>query len=536
MATSWTQAAQTAVGLLRVAFPSAGWRRWVEPAVAVTGPALDRWAGRTPAPDPTAVVDAELAVLRQRAAPASRYLQEEGSTPDTDCFSCSSAHLATLAGALRRAAQAAQQAGTCDPECQKWLALAVQEPGILLEHDWPDTKRWPAAQQAVVDRYRPQVAAFQQALLGGDEAAAQRQALLLAAAGLKEATRFTRGGDPVDHPEVERRRQRAEQHLATAERLSVTTFDDATYARLRRLRQAVGNQVATGDDLVRVAAEADTLARAVTADAWRTWDGARLQVLADQADALHRAYVADRRAYAERVLRAVRKQYEDVDTRIPDALATSFLEDAPDGADLRPLLGATPATERAIANLLRLEAARRVPVRVEPLPPLIENGRYVGPILGAYYPAGDVLYLGPQVLSEDAQDVATVAEETAHSLLHNTRCDIYPPQNLSYEEIPEEREAKAAVLLALLKAGVPFETDTGRRIDPAQVRVQADAALAQMDPVMRHRATWAADIMAQAIAGHVREAAAAALACPTTAPPASRIGPPLPPEEAFTHA
>jgi|GEM_PF-1455236 len=544
---SWADPARQAVGLLRTAFPNAPWLRWVEPAVAFSAPALDRLTQqrnqRETLPDRKALLDAERELLARYlsppsapapagSAPSSRYLREEGKTSvDTDCFSCSSAHLAGLAGALHQAAKAAEQAGTCDPACQKWLTLAAQEPGILLEHDWPEGKQWPGVQQAVVDQYRPQVEAFHQTLLGGDDAAAQRQALLLAAAGLKEATRFTRSGDPLDHPEVEARRRRAEQYLATAERLDVTAFDDDTFTRLRRLRQAVSNAINTPEDLVRVAGEADQVARTAAQAAFAQRTPAEIRALAEQAQALHAAYTADRQRYADRLLHAVRKQYEDINTQIPDDLARSFLEDQPDGTDLRPLLGATPATERAIANLLRLEAARRVPVRVEPLPPLIENGRYVGQILGAYYPAGDVLYLGPQVFSEDAQDVATVAEETAHSLLHNRRCDIYPPLDVPYEQIPEEREAKAAVLLALLKAGVPFETDTGRRIDPAQVRVQADTALAQMDPVMRHRAEWAADIMAQAVAGHVREAAAAATACPATAPTtAGRIGPPLPEE------
>jgi len=467
-------------------------------------------------------------------APTSQYLREEGkASVDTDCFSCSSAHLATFAGALDRAAQAAQQAGHCDADCQQWLALAVQEPGILLEHDWPATKQWPPDQQAVVDRYRPQVEALLHQVL--DPA---RQDVLLAAAGLKEATRFTRAGDPIDHPEVEARRLQAEERLTLAERRNLGAWDDATATAIRRLRQQVSNGITDPEALKQVAQQADQVAQQAVAPWLAQQDPQRLRTLADQARALHQAYAADRRRFAATpapaapVFHRVAKVYEDVDTRIPEELAHSFLADGPD-TDLPALVGATPETEQAIHNLLRLEAARQVPVRIAPLPPVVAGGTVQGQILGAYDPQDDLVLLGPQVWGEDPEHVATVAEETAHSLLHNRRCDIYPPPcpDTPYLEIPEEREAKAATLLALVAAGIPFETTSGRRIDPQRVRAAAAQALAQMDPLMRSRAVWAADILTRAIQGDITGAAAAAQACPRTlaeAPAVPAAGGPTP--------
>jgi hypothetical protein len=525
---SWLQVGAQAGQLLSQAFPQAGWARGAALAAYWAGVAADQFTRRRAAaerPDPLAALEAERQVLARylqpAPAPASQYLREEGkASVDTDCFSCSSAHLATFAGALDRAAQAAQQAGHCDADCQQWLALAVQEPGILLEHDWPADKRWPPDQQAVVDRYRPQVEGLLRQVL--DPA---RQDVLLAAAGLKEATRFTRAGDPIDHPEVEARRLKAEERLTLAERRNLGAWDDATATAIRRLRQQVSNGITDPEALKQVAQQADQVAQQAVAPWLAQQDPQRLRTLADQARALHQAYAADRRRFAQTQagsapsprFHRVQKVYEDVDTRIPEELAHSFLADGPDAA-LPPLVGATPETEQAIHNLLRLEAARQVPVRIAPLPPVVVDGAVQGQILGAYDPQDDLVLLGPQVWGEDPEHVATVAEETAHSLLHNRRCDIYPPPtpDTPYLEIPEEREAKAATLLALVAAGIPFETTSGRRIDPRRVRAAAAQALSQMDPLMRSRTVWAADILTRAIQGDIAGAAAAAQACPRT--------------------
>lgn len=543
---NWTTAADQAIGLLSGIAPAAPWTKVAGAAMAIAGRGMDLYTHRRvraeKPPSALDLLDQEHALLQRHleGAPApfrpvagqtSRYLAEEGKPVESDCFNCASSHLAALAGALHQAATAAERAGSCDDRCQQWLRLAVQEPGILLEHDWPTDKTWPADQQAVVDRYRPQVESILQASLGSDAIREQRRLIQLSAAGLKEATRFTKSGDPVDHPEVEARRLRAEQQLANAERLDVTAFDGPVADDLRHLRQHVSGGITDPAALKDAADRADRIAQAVNAPVFAHQDPATLRALAQQAETLHQQFAADRRQHAaalpvgrteaapDPVFARVAKAYEDVDTRIPDELAKSFLEDpAAPPADLRSLLGATPETERAIGNLLRLEAARKVPVRIEELPPVLAEGQVEGLILGAYYPAGDAVYLGPQIWSEDAQDVATVAEETAHSLLHNRRCDIYPPMDVPYLEIPEEREAKAATLLALLATGVPFETDTGRRIAPGTVRHDADQALTAMDPLMRSRTTWAADILTRAIGGDVAGAAAQAAACPTTLP------------------
>lgn len=541
---SWTGASDQMVGILAGVLPASPWTRALGAAVAISGRGLDMFARRRnrmeASPGLGDLLDREEALLHQylgdAPAPAkattpptgqtSRYLAEEGKPVDTDCFNCASAHLAALAGALHQAATAAEQHGTCDDTCQSWLRLAVQEPGILLEHDWPPDKQWPADQQAVVEQYRPQVEALLRGSLGNDDTTDQRLLIQLAAAGLKEGTRFTKSGDPIDHPEVEVRRLRAEQQLASAERLDVTAFEGPVADNLRHLRQQVSGNITDSQSLVVAAAVADRIAQTANAPAFAQQDPATLRALAHRANTLHEEFAAARRHHGApaQVFTRTGKAYEDVDTRIPDVLAQSMLGDdpeappAPAGGSLLPLLGATPQTEAAMHHLLRLDAARRVPVRIEELPTVIDNGRYAGQILGAYYPGEHAILLGPQVFAEDPEDVNTVLEETAHSLLHNRQCDIYPPMDVPYLDIPEEREAKAATLLAILSTGLPSETDTGRPIPAGTVRKETDAALANMDPLMRSRTTWAADILTRAIQGDIAGAAAQAAACPKTLP------------------
>jgi hypothetical protein len=525
MPTTWTEVGDHAAGLVRALAPESPIFAAVGTVFAMSGRGADFWQRRTatrtartrPEHD---VLDAQIAWLRRRttASAPSRYLSEEGHpTDDTDCFNCASAHLAAWAGSLQQAATAAERAGTCDATCTRWWTLAQQEPGILLEHDWPADKTWPADQQAVIDHFRPQVAELWAAGWSGDTTTG---AVLLAqaAAGLKEATRFTRSGDPVTHPEVERRRLAAEQALASAERLDVTAWDAKTSKALRRLRQQVSGGIVDNTTLVQAAAAADTLAVQVSATQAAQLTPAQLRTWADQAQTLHQQLAAARRDAAPRVL--ARRLFEDVDTRIPHELVESLADvtspTTPD-ANVRPFLGATPATEQAITNLLKLEAARGVPVRIEELPTVIEDGEYAGQVLGAYIPRENAILLGPQLWSEDAGDVNTTMEEVAHSLLHNRSCDIYhPAPGTPYEDIPEEREAKAAVLLALLATGLPVETDTGAVIPPRELAQDVQHDLAGMDPLMRHRAHWAAAILTQAVQGDITGAAQAAVACPRT--------------------
>lgn len=546
---SWAVAADQAVGMLHGLAPANPWMRAAGVALAIGGRGMDLFTNRRlardqkTAPKSTDLLEQQMAWLTRQTSPTpprtagatSRYLAEEGkaSTDDTDCFNCASAHLAALAASLDNAASAAEHGDTCDDACQQWMRLAVQEPGILLEHDWPDDKTWPADQQAVVDRYRPQVQELLVAALGDDTTAQSRSMIALAAAGLKESTRFTKSGDPIDHPEVEKRRLKAEQRLAGAERLDVTAFEGPVADDLRHVRQQVSGGITDASTLTHTAQRADRLSQVVNAPAFGQQNPQHLRQLARQAQALQEQFAAERRQHTapalgaglpEPVFTRTAKFYEDTDTRIPDVLAQSLLEDpatppAPTES-LNTLLGATPRTEVAMHNLLRLDAARKVPVRIEELPAVIEDGQYAGQILGAYYPAGHAILLGPQVFSEDAEDVNTVAEETAHSLLHNHACDVYPPEakQLSYLEIPEEREAKTATLLALLATGLPFETDTGRQIPAGTIRQEADTALDGMEPLMRHRTSWAANILVQAINGDIHGAAAQADVCPRQLP------------------
>jgi len=212
-----------------------------------------------------------------------------------------------------------------------------------------------------------------------------------------------------------------------------------------------------------------------------------------------------------------RGAFFDVDTRVPEEIARAYLEDLP-AEEVRQLLGATPDTERAFTNLLRFQAARHVPTRLEEFPPILEDGRVVGTILGAYLPqpGNEVVWLGPQVLSEDPRALDTEIEEVAHSLLHSPACDIYGETMLAYQEMPQEVEAKTAGMLARLRTGIPFETDTGRRIDPATVRARVDRIEADMGALTRQRVEWAADVTARAIRGDIAGAAAASSVCPKT--------------------
>src|SRR5579875_833296 len=202
--------------------------------------------------------------------------------------------------------------------------------------------------------------------------------------------------------------------------------------------------------------------------------------------------------------------YFDLETRPPERLARAYLVDREEPDPL----GSTPETRQAFENLARFDAMRNVPVRAEPLPSFFDEQGQWEAILGAYFPDGDHIYVGPQATVEAPKDLYTVAEETAHSLLHNTRCNIYRSKGVPYEDMPEEKEAKTAAMLALLDAGMPLETDAGRRIDPRKVRADVRAMERDMGPTMLRRVQWAAGILQRAIRGDMQGAAAESGACP----------------------
>lgn len=224
----------------------------------------------------------------------SRYLREEGHDTDTDCFSCASAHLAAQEGSLEMAAEAAGN-GSCGPECQEWVALAVEEPAALFSRDWTPERRekWPPEQREVVDRYSPRIRRVMREVIDGP-AVDQRLAIVEAAGDLNEAIRFTNAGDPLSHPEVDWRLRRAESRLATAERLDPTVFGPEVGTDLRHLRQDVGSKVSTPEDIADVGRRARTLAQQANAPAVSALTGDKLRAAAAEVAALRADFRADR--------------------------------------------------------------------------------------------------------------------------------------------------------------------------------------------------------------------------------------------------
>ncbi|MHB1870881.1 MAG: hypothetical protein ACYCT1_08505 [Steroidobacteraceae bacterium] len=203
--------------------------------------------------------------------------------------------------------------------------------------------------------------------------------------------------------------------------------------------------------------------------------------------------------------------YEDRETRPPGRLVDMLAQG--------DFLGSTERSRTAFGELLALNAARGVGVRDYPLPPDIEmeHGKPVAGfvVFGAFFPRENAILLGPQVYAEAPRDVETIGEETAHALLDSDRCNVWEnTRSMAYEEQPEEREAKLANTVALLQAGIPFEDDFGRQINPVAVRLDTERLERTEDPRIVRRALWAAGIMAMALSGDVAGAAAASSACP----------------------
>ncbi len=154
-----------------------------------------------------------------------------------------------------------------------------------------------------------------------------------------------------------------------------------------------------------------------------------------------------------------------------------------------------------------------MPVRLEELPPEVADGEVVSTTLGAYVPGArwNVIWIGPQAVAEAPRDLDTLNEEVAHAGLDSDRDNIWrSPPGTPYATMPEEREAKLASLLARLEAGVPFETDAGRPVDPCAVRLDVKALERGEDPRIVARARWEGHIQALAMQGHVDEALALA--------------------------
>lgn len=227
------------------------------------------------------------------AAAPSRYLAQEGAEDvDTGCLPCGKAHLGAMQGMLERAAAAAAHEGTCGPECGQWVARAAQEPVALFARDWTPERiaKTPPEHRAVLEKFVPQVRQVQDELVGGDEV---RASLVRASALLSEATRFAGAGDGMEHPEVQWRLAEAEKDLTVAERARVGAMSPETQQRLRRLRQATYNAIASPGDLNRAAQEADAVATEVQGGWAATLPPDAVRSLAERARALRADFRAD---------------------------------------------------------------------------------------------------------------------------------------------------------------------------------------------------------------------------------------------------
>jgi hypothetical protein len=244
-----------------------------------------RQTGRFPSPAPAAAIAApgvgvtiNVAPQLTVSPPTSRYMMEEGqSNINVDCFSCATGHLAATEKGLERALEVARtEGGTCGPRCQKLAQMAVEEPISLLAADWTNDRirALPPAQKDVITRYRGEVRGVVSDLVGSE----QVQALHEAKGLLDESVRFLNAGDGLDHPEVAGRLSQAEADLAAAERLDIDAFDVDTANKLRTIRQAVGSQVNSPEDLKAVRLDLKDLTARIND---RTFAGIDTGALAD---------------------------------------------------------------------------------------------------------------------------------------------------------------------------------------------------------------------------------------------------------------
>ena len=165
---------------------------------------------------------------------------------------------------------------------------------------------------------------------------------------------------------------------------------------------------------------------------------------------------------------------------------------------------------------MAFERARGVTVRERDLPATEDET-----IKGAYSPDLSTMVLGSASTAEDSDGLQTLVHESAHSILHDTRCMPVPTPDAEYlagyDDSPEEIEANATALLVLQRLGVPLEIDDGTVISPKDWHVTEDALREQLDPLTARRVLWAADVLVRA-AHEGAGAAPLAAGCPVRGP------------------
>jgi len=424
----------------------------------------------------------------------SMYLMEEGN-PDinTDCFSCASAHLAGMEGALQRAKHAAERAGRCDDECQKWLTLAAQEPSALFARDWTPEKmaKWPEWQRAVVEKYGPEVKEIQAKLLGNDP---QAESLVDGAAVLKEATRFTGAGDGVTHPEVEWRIARAEADLSAAERVDVGGLPPDVAQEVRHLRQDLGSRISSPEDVTRAAQEADRISRQVMAPKFSAMTPDEIGALADQVHELRTGFRAERRelAQAHQMAMIGRVPRRSSDAHVPRDLIERYT--SPTEAVVEET---TDRENVAIAydNLEREVEARGTRIRYRNLPSTYEET-----IFGLYDRDNDTILLDSFTkTAKDPFSFQVLSHETTHALIDGPKC--YGrgyEEGTGYQQQPSELRAQAASLAAMIELGLPVELADGTDLPPGERQVDWQKFAREAGPDIARDAKWASDWIVRA--------------------------------------
>lgn len=430
----------------------------------------------------------------------SRYLAEEGASPETDCFSCATAHLAGTEGALRRAAQEAKKEGGCGPGCQKWLNIAAQEPAAMLLRDWTPEKRQklPPDQRALLDRYAPKVEEVARKITPAPEG----EGVLRAAALLKESVRFAEAGDDIRHPEVESRRLAAEAELAAAERLRPGSLHPNISQSLRQLRRRVGSGITDTRSLVEASRQADELSLAANSQAWRRLTPQDLERLADEVHTIRARFAEDRAKMGGLHFISPSPIGTERHHTIPEEIIKEFTS---------PGLGTAAELSKqqiktSFNNVLERLEARGIRVRFRDLPTTETYD-----IEGAYFPDANAINLNASKMAKDSYALQTLLHEGTHSLLHNREC--HPTVSKKpYSEMPEEIEAHTASLAAMLELGVPIENRMGREVRPGEVRIEWDKIREKAGPQAEENIRWAVRWLVRAARGE--DAGLTAEKCP----------------------
>lgn len=422
-------------------------------------------------------------------ASASRYLAEEGSAPDTDCFSCATAHLAGMEGALRRAAREAEKEGHCGPSCQKWIHIAAQEPAALFARDWTKEKyeKLPPEQKQLLEKYAPAVEEQMKKIATTPEG----EGVLRAAALLKESIRFAEAGDSIRHPEVEWRRLQAEAELSAAERLRPGTLPPEVSQDLRQLRRTVGSGITDTEKLVESARKADELSLKINSSAWEKMTSQDLQSIADRLHNIRASFAADRARMGGLGYISPTPLDPERHHTIPREVIESYTIPG-----VGPVAGLSrEQIKKAFDNVLARLEERGIKVRFRDLPVTMEYA-----IEGAYTPVYDTIVLNASKMSKDSYALQTLLHEGTHSLLHNREC--HPSVSKKpYSEMPEEIEAHTAAMAAMLELGVPIEERFGREIRPGEVKIDWNKIKEKAGLEAEENIKWAVQWLVRAARG-----------------------------------